>query len=327
MTSNTDSSERTRLQRLDEASQWLLRMQDPKRSEEELAEWLRWIEADHENFPEFERLQRDWKDLEVLRSASAETRWRPTRLIWALAAGVAALALVFGTIHYQRGTAEIPARRQVTAAVTSRAATLPDGSRMILGVQSLVNMDFNGLRRQLDLSNGEAYFKVKYDKSRPFVVHAGEVSVTAVGTSFDVRRSDKVTITVEEGTVEVRAVPLVKDGRKGQAAVWRVEAGYQLTYSPRLRTATIASVNPIAELAWRNGELAYVRETLGAVVENLNRYSTRKIIIEDPAIARLLFTGTAFAASLDDWLAGVEQVYPISVKHTDGNDIILSSRR
>ncbi len=53
----------------------------------------------------------------------------------------------------------------------------------------------------------------------------------------------------------------------------RAEAGYQLIYSTRDRTASLASVNPATELAWRDGELAYVREPLGSVVEeNLNRY-------------------------------------------------------
>lgn len=197
---------------------------------------------------------------------------------------------------------------------------------MILGVQSRVNMDFNGPKRQLDLSNGEAYFKVQHDKSRPFVVQAGELSVTAIGTAFDVRRDDDhVTVTVEEGTVEVRASSPA-EGRSGESPVtWRAEAGYQLTYSTRDRTASIASVNADAELAWRNGELAYVREPLRTVVENLNRYSARKIVIEDPAIAALPFTGTAFASSLDDWLAGLEQAYPITAKRTDSGDVILTT--
>ena len=43
---------------------------------------------------------------------------------------------------------------------------------------------------------------------------------------------------------------------------------------------------------------------LEQLVENLNRYSRRRIVIEDPHIAALPFTGTAFASSVDDWLAG-----------------------
>jgi transmembrane sensor len=238
---------------------------------------------------------------------------------WALAASIGAIALGGAVVHYQRIPS--PSTQQLAAAATHRAATLPDGSKMILGAQSRVDVDFNGPKRRLDLSKGEAYFKVRHDKARPFVVQAGEVSVTAIGTAFDVRREhDKITVTVEEGAVEVSS------HEPGQGPVtWRAEAGYQVTYSTRQRTASIASVNPSAELAWRNGELAYVREPLGSVVENLNRYSARKIVIEDPAIADLPFTGTAFASSLDDWIAGIEQAYPISAERTASGDIVLSS--
>jgi transmembrane sensor len=341
MTTPIHSNEQSRLQRLDEASQWLLRMQDPKRTDEQLNEWLHWIDADPENFAEFERLQRDWIDLNALKGDELALtpqqksvlldqenshlanryftrRFGARRSAWALAAGLAVVALGAAVFQYVRTPSAAPAQ-QIAAALTSRAATLPDGSRMILGVQSRVNMDFNGSKRQLDLSSGEAYFKVKHDKARPFVVQAGEISVTAIGTAFDVRREhERVTITVEEGIVEVSSR---ESGKR--PVTWRAEAGYQLTYSTRDRTASLASVNPAAELAWRDGELAYVREPLGSVVENLNRHSSRKIVIADPEIAALPFTGTAFASSLDDWLAGVEQAYPITARHTDNGDIIL----
>ena len=345
MMTPTNSNEPRRLQRLEEASQWLLRMQDPKRTDAELSEWLRWIDADPGNFAEFERLQRDWKDLDALKgdalaltpqqkSALLEQKDRhlahgystrrlfAPRRVWAVAAGVVAFAVVVGVVQYVKVPSSAPVQ-QLSAALSNRAATLPDGSKMILGVQGRVNMDFNGPKRRLDLSSGEAYFKVRHDKARPFVVRAGEVSVTAIGTAFDVRREhERVTITVEEGTVEVSSQV------SGQRPVtWRAEAGYQLTYSTRDRTASLASVNAATELAWRDGELAYAREPLGSVVENLNRYSRRRIVIEDPDIAALPFTGTAFASSLDDWLAAVEQAYPVTITRTDSGDIILSTRK
>jgi transmembrane sensor len=329
------SNEQMRLDRLEDAAQWLLRMQDPGLTDEQLNEWLRWCEADPENFAEFERLQRDWIDLNALKGDTqllasqqkSANRYSAQRFlagwrVWAVAATLVALAVIAGVIQYVRTPPSAPGQ-QMAAALTNRAATLPDGSQMILGVQSRVNMDFNGPKRQLDLSSGEAYFKVEHDAARPFVVQAGEVSVTAIGTAFDVRREpERVIITVEEGTVEVSSR---SSGRN--PVTWRAKAGYQLTYSTRDRTASLASVNPAAELAWRNGELAYVREPLGSVIDNLNRYSERKIVIADPEIAALPFTGTAFASSLDDWLAGVEQAYPITVGHTEAGDIILSTRR
>jgi len=344
MMTPANSDEQLRLARLEQAGQWLLRMQDTKRTDGEMDEWLRWIDADPQNLAEFERLQRDWIDLEALKGELPVTlaqgraldeqgnnhvaarystgRFAGGRRAWVLAAGIAAVALAL-SVSRDVWVPAPPSAQQVAATLINRAATLPDGSKMILGAQSRVDMDFNGAKRRLDLARGEAYFEVQHDKSRPFVVQAGEVSVTAIGTAFDVRRDhQRVTITVEEGTVEVSSRPA---GRP--AVTWRAEAGYQLTYSTRDRTASLASVNPAAELAWRDGELAYVHEPLAAVVEDLSRYSTRKILIEDPAIAALPFTGTAFASSLDDWLAGVEQAYPITVRRTADGDIVLSAKQ
>ncbi len=362
--------DRQRVDRLSEAAEWLLRLQQPERTEEEYTEWLRWCDADPENLGAFETVQARWQDLDALKGgvgvsaanihgaepqhafkltaeqrrvlleqeagspsgvlSEADKRRRssgrrlrlPAKAVWAIAASVGTLAVALAVVRFIGGATAEPAQKVVTD-LTNRATTLPDGSRMILGAQSRVDVDFNGPQRQLDLSSGEAYFKVKHDRARPFVVKAGEVSVTAVGTAFDVRRGkDKVTITVEEGVVDVGS-----RGPGGEPTVWRAEAGYQVTYSLRQRTASIAGVNPTAELAWRNGELAYIYEPLGTVVEDLNRYSARRIVIADPQVAQIPFTGTAFVTSLDGWLAGIEQAHPVSVSRAANGDIVLSARR
>jgi transmembrane sensor len=241
----------------------------------------------------------------------------------ALAACLALVALAVILPPHERDPS-IP-HQQVAATQTNRAATLPDGSRVILSAQTSINVDFNGSKRNLELSAGEAYFKVKHDRQHPFIVHAGDISVTAVGTAFDVRREpDGVTVTVEEGTVEIAGNVFAK---KGLPTTWRAEAGYRLTYSSQGRTAMIASVNTSSALEWRSGELAYVWEPLGAVVEDLNRYSEHRVIIKDPAIAELRFTGTVFTASLADWVKAVEQAYPVRADRSANGDIVLVERR
>jgi transmembrane sensor len=346
---------KTRVDRLNEASEWLLRLQESGRTEADVNDWLAWCDADPENDAAFEAVQRKWRELDSLKTpdslqadlASSAIRNRAAlvldtpdalapgghsarlarsrRTTFGVAAGLAAtLATLVVTVWVLRdqSTPSAPSPQQFAATVTHRAATLPDGSRMILGSKSLVRMDFNGDKRQLDLSSGRAYFQVKRDAQRPFVVQAGGVSITAIGTAFDVRRADdKVIVTVEEGTVEVSSEVPGKE-----PVTWRAEAGYQLTYSGRQRTAAIASINPATALTWRRGELAYLHETLGSVIEDLNRYSTRAIVIADPAVAELRFTGTAFAAELDGWLAGIEQAYPVDVQQSETGEIVLSTR-
>jgi len=347
---NTDepTGEDARLNCLQQASEWLLRMENPERTEEDVNEWLRWCDADPHNLAAFEAFQKDWRDLDALKggvgtSESAPSTSRGNRdfaqgtdrppisklqrrrlmVFAAIAAALAFVALSVGLLTRER-TLSV-SRQQVAAEQTNRAATLPDGSRVILSAQTSLNVDFNGSRRNLDLSAGEAYFKVQHDRRHPFVVHAGDVSVTAVGTAFDIRReSNRVTVTVEEGIVEIAGSAFAKNGLP---TTWRAEAGYQLTYSSNGRTAMITSVDTSSALQWRSGELAYVWEPLGAVVEDLNRYSEHKILIKEPAIAALHFTGTVFTASITDWVKAVEQAYPVRADSTANGDIVLVQRQ
>ena len=357
MSTDGQMSKDARLNRLEQASEWLLRMDNPARTEEDVNEWLRWCDEESENLVAFEAFQTDWRDLDALKvdadaneSALApsgvnddlilsksqkkalleqethrlsSSRVRRRKLAVAVAACVALVALAAILLLNARGPS-IP-RQQVAATQTNRAATLPDGSRIILSAQTSINVDFNGSKRNLELSSGEAYFKVKHDRQHPFIVHAGDISVTAVGTAFDVRRGpDGVTVTVEEGTVEIAGNVFAK---KGLPTTWRAEAGYQLTYSSQGRTAMITSVDTSSALKWRGGELAYVWEPLGAVIEDLNRYSEHKVIIKDQAIAELRYTGTVFTASLADWVKAVEQVYPVRADRSANGDIVLAERR
>jgi transmembrane sensor len=358
MSTDEQTSKDARLNRLEQASEWLLRMDNPARTEEDVNEWLRWCDEDSENLVAFEAFQRDWRDLDALkvgadanesatpsglnddlvllesqrkalveqethRLSISRVRRRKLMVPLAVAACLALVALAVILMPHESDPS-IP-HQQVAATQTNRAATLPDGSRVILSAQTSINVDFNGSKRNLELSAGEAYFKVKHDRQHPFIVHAGDISVTAVGTAFDVRREpDGVTVTVEEGTVEIAGNVFAK---KGLPTTWRAEAGYRLTYSSQGRTAMIASVDTSSALQWRSGELAYVWEPLGAVVEDLNRYSEHKVIIQDPAIAELRFTGTVFTTALPDWVKAVEQAYPVRADSATNGDILLVERR
>lgn len=328
MSTDGPISKDARLNRLEQASEWLLRMDNPARTEEDVNEWLRWCDEDAENLAAFEAFQRDWRDLDALKRESHRpmaSRVRRRMPMEPLAAAACLALVALAVILLPHEPKPSMQGQQVAATQTNRAATLPDGSRVILSAQTSINVDFDGSKRNLELSAGEAYFKVKHDRQHPFTVHAGDISVTAVGTAFDVRREPEgVTVTVEEGTVEIAGNVFA---RKGLPTTWRAEAGYRLTYSSQGRTAMIASVDTSNALAWRSGELAYVWEPLGAVIEDLNRYSEHKVIIKDPAIAELRFTGTVFTASLTDWVKAIEQAYPIRADITANGDIVLVNRR
>ena len=68
--------------------------------------------------------------------------------------------------------------------------TLADGSKLHLNTDSIVTVDFTENARNIVLLRGEAHFDVAHDTSRPFTVTAGNNTVTAVGTAFNMQYVD-----------------------------------------------------------------------------------------------------------------------------------------
>ncbi|GAB2587492.1 FecR family protein [Spirosoma areae] len=84
---------------------------------------------------------------------------------------------------------------------------LPDGSRVVLAPDSRVAFpkQFAAQVRDVNLT-GEAFFEVVRQPQRPFIVHAGNVNVKVLGTSFSVRAlggNSEVNVAVKSGKVAV----------------------------------------------------------------------------------------------------------------------------
>lgn len=333
MTQNR-TSDTSKIQRYRKAAEWLVRLHAPGATDNEVDEWLRWCEADSENLAAFDKLQQDWQDTEGFKGAPALLNgptlprsagnsltarswsgWRSTPVRWAVAASI-----VF-TILMAYGQWTRRPIHEVIAVSQHEPATLPDGSSLLLSAKATADVDFTSASRQITLSPGaEAYMKVRHDTARPFIVRAGAMTVTAVGTAFDVRRdADHVIVTVEEGTILAAAV-----GPNGPTQ-WRVGADYQVDYSDNVRNAAVSRVDTQAALRWRDGELAYDDAPLDTVIADINRYSTVHIVARDPAIGRLRYTGTVFVASVKDWVKALEAQYPIHARISPDGEIEIES--
>jgi transmembrane sensor len=327
-----------KLKRYRQASEWLVCLKSTNPSESEVERWLAWCEEDPQNLAAFEALYRDWNDFEGLRTApdlikATESQVLGSRMndatrksippfprsaFWL--ATIAAAILIVTVTGYEFWNRTLQAPALVTSS-NWKPAVLPDGSSVVLSAKAAAEVDFTGPSRDLKLRpEGEIYIKVHHDKARPFIVQAGNVTVTAVGTAFDVRRDgDHVTVTVEEGTIRVLA-----PGADGPLE-WQASAGYQIDYSEREKTAVVASVDAQQVLQWRRGELAYDRKPLATVIADVNRYSTTRIVISDPDLERMEFSGTVFMASISDWLTALEAVYPVKAYESAAGVIQLSS--
>lgn len=85
---------------------------------------------------------------------------------------------------------------------------LPDGSTIILNDKSSITYDqndFNNKTREVTLT-GEAYFDIKRNETKPFIVHTGKVQTKVLGTAFNINAYDtskNIEVTVTRGKVQV----------------------------------------------------------------------------------------------------------------------------
>jgi len=169
-----------------------------------------------------------------------------------------------------------------TAVGEVRRVSLADGSVASLNTDSKVAVAMAGQRREVKLEGGEAWFEVAHDKARPFIVEAGEVRVQAVGTAFSVRRREGgADVLVTEGVVEAWVVG-------HEDAKTRIAAGSKSFVADATSTREVveAASDIDRALAWRTGELALNGESLSYAAAELNRYNSRKLVIDDAALGR-----------------------------------------
>lgn len=170
--------------------------------------------------------------------------------------------------------------------------TLPDGTQVTLNAQTTLRYTTampDGKRRVS--VDGEAFFEVARDENHPFVVTAGEVDVTCLGTSFDVRHytdEDKVAIVLTEGKVRVRA----------NEAEMTMEPDSRVVYDCRAKTLSKRSVPGSDYTYWLNGEIKYNNETLETIAAELSRNYNIRLVITNDALKQERFTGYLGHASL-----------------------------
>jgi len=320
-------------ERLAEATDWLVRLRESVACADEMSAWLEWCAAHPQNLDAFDRVQSLDDGLRSLKGAARDSfielspplrphpepgvvRRRQTLLVGALAAMVACLGVVGLTWIMRAHTtpSEFSTKRG-----SQREVTLTDRSRVMLGAASAVSTRYSKSSRRLVLEGGEAFFEVQPDRARPFIVDAGPVSVTAVGTKFDIRRTRQVVmVTVTEGTVDVAP--------QGTAVPVRVQAGQRAIQDLDTHRLAVAAIDIKAALGWQKGRLEYVAEPLGSVIEDVNRYAARPIIVEAGAVRGLVYSGTVFSERADEWARALDSVFPLTVVTRGDGSVLLTSK-
>jgi transmembrane sensor len=235
-----------------------------------------------------------------------------------LASAAAAVVVAVGAMLYfnHAGVA--------TGVGEQRSMTLEDGSRILLNTSTRLVVRYDEKIRRIELVKGEAQFDVMKNAQRPFVVTAGEREVTALGTSFDVRRDGhQISVTLVEGKVTVAPVVQSTDAVVPvQAKVEVLHPGQRLTFTagraPRMDQPQMEKVT-----AWQRGQISLDDLSLADAVAEMNRYSTVQLQIEQPAAAALHVSGIFRVGDSLSFAHAVAQTYGLTVLE-QGREILLN---
>ncbi|NIK89521.1 transmembrane sensor [Rhizomicrobium palustre] len=207
------------------------------------------------------------------------------KLLWSCGASIAAAASI---ALYPPVASWIMGERLYTTRVgETHVAILEDGSVLTLNTDTKIGVRFKKGERNIMLYRGEALFDVAKDRKRPFIVHARDTQVRAVGTSFTVQDlpGRPVQVLVREGVVEVRL--------KDMPVPARLAANMQAVALPN--AAISKKVLPTGDvergLAWRAGRIAFEGISLKDAISEFARYNDTPIIVDDPQQADHRITG------------------------------------
>jgi len=329
----------TSVSQMEEAAAWRIRIEADGRVAE-APEFLAWFAEpvnreiyarvcatwdtleDHLAAPQLIAVRRD--ALERARRASLYRFVLTRRRMTAIAAG---LLLTFGVgvgaWQYLAAPSEY-----VTGIGERREVTLADGSRISLDSDTAVRVCYTRAARQLVLERGRARFDVAHNIARPFTVTAGDETVVAVGTSFDVERlGQKVLVTLIEGRVVVKAASGAVTQETASVVSRKpvaLTAGQELVASVDTKPKIMPASLPVAT-AWETGRLILNNEPLGEAVERINRYTDKPLLV-DPSVANLRVSGVFNAGDVASFVDAVTSYFPVQASVNDGNQTVLQKR-
>jgi len=261
--------------------------------EELLAHWNEETASDLADEKEFDRI---WLNVEKAINnprpivAPTATR-RNIRFILSRAAAVLILPLAisfFYLLHHTTKKDELTAENvvKVSRGVVSHMH-LPDGTQVWLNAGSKLSYDntFNKKDRKV-LLEGEAYFEVTKNKTKPFIVNGKEMAVKVLGTKFDIKsypEDASVAVTLMEGSVHL------SDGDESRSRI--LKPNEQAVYSKSTEKLSVNKVNAKNACEWIHGNLIFDNEEFGQIMNCLSREYNITIVVKDKEIEHMRFYG------------------------------------
>ena len=330
----------------EEAAVWVWRMDEGTVSAANRDAFNAWLRRDSRHRRAYENLTQVWTELNGLAEAKREEKIATFarssaglqhigRKAW-WAAAAAAIVAGIAVAAWMRMGSEL--QTLATAVGQERSVTLADGSVVSLNTNTIVETNLQRRVRDITLRQGEAHFQVAHDRSRPFLVHAGDAVVRAVGTQFEVRLhgDQQVDVVVNEGRVEVSSEPVAERASPDRGAarmaprshVHTLAAGQQLSANGNDYAVVPVSTHRLSSvLAWRDGAVVFDGESLSDAIAEIGRYTATRIIVNDPQVAALKVGGRYRTGDVQAFFDALQAAFPVVIRRESSGAVFIDPRR
>lgn len=183
--------------------------------------------------------------------------------------------------------------------------TLPDSSVVWLNANACLRYprEFSGQARQVEIK-GEAFFEVRKDEKKPFIVRTDGIGIRVLGTTFNVdAEPEKTAVTLITGKIG-----LYKNTNQSQTADQILSPGERAVFYKPDNTLEVSTIRPESTTSWITGKFIFRDSPLEEIMQELQRAFHVKIYIEDEELARQTFNADFTAKETLDEILSILQI-------------------
>lgn len=255
---------------------------------------IRMHESQKENL--WQRIQQ-----ETTEKVSSENKSNSRFFMYAAAACFTLVAFVFGGMVYMNrdaGSHEVIAKN---APGKTSVIYLEDGTKVWLNADSKLSYQesFQNASTRIVRLEGEAFFDVAEDKTKPFIVQAQHLQVKVLGTAFNVRafsNENKIETTLLRGRVEASSL-------KDNGAPVLLSPNQQAVWDEKSQRLLVQEVDADKIASWREGVLIFDNTPFAEVKVSLERRYGVTITLEDEQSLQCRFSGVVKNEPINEVLA------------------------
>ncbi len=200
---------------------------------------------------------------------------------------------------------------------------LPDDSIISIDSNSILKIKYYEKTREVILEKGKAFFWVKSNKNRPFLINANVTNVEVIGTKFEVSNiNNHVDVKVSEGRVKVAKI--FNENKKPKFLAL-LEKGQEVSINNYGEIEELQNINISNIALWEKGKLIFKQDSLKNVMQEFRKYLDIEVEFETIQSSLYPISGEFEVNKFDDLLKSLPLLHPLLIEKNT-NKIVIKEK-